>query len=419
MGDDINLYKKTPIIKGTVTLPGSKSISNRLLILKALYPKNISSIRNISSSDDTKIIINALSSSNQVINVENAGTTMRFLCAFFAVSLKEGQQVDLIGSKRMEKRPIKELVKALIDLGADIKYLKKEGYPPLRIKGKKIEGGQINLSSHISSQFCSALMMIGAKLKGGLRINLIEDPTSCSYIKMTFNLLKKIGIDISWRNHVISIKEGIKKKQSSFFVESDWSAASYYYMMASLAKECDLYLNYFKKESLQGDKKIAFFYKKYFGIETSFKGKMIRLQKKADFLLPSFLYLDLNNTPDLAQGIIVNAVALGIKCHLKGLATLRVKETDRLEALKKELKKIGVKTLIETHKRLKDSFKIIGFEKVKKKTFTINTYEDHRMAMSFAPLAIFYPLKIYDFRVVNKSYPNFWNNLISIGFELT
>lgn len=403
----IKIYKNNFDINGNVNITGSKSESNRFLILKALYP-DIIELENISNSDDTFILKKALFSKKKLINIKHSGTAMRFLTAFF--SIKENREVILTGSYRMQERPISILVETIKKLGGNIFYEKKNGYPPLRIIGKKLLGGEINIDANISSQYISALMLIASKFENGLKIYLSNKITSISYIKMTLKVLKKLGINVLWNKNIIYIKNIKFKKKIKIIIESDWSSASYYYSLVALSKTADLNLKFFNKKNIQGDSIISNIYKHFFNVKTLFKNNEINLKKLIDIDLNS-IDIDLNSNPDIAQTIVVTCTGLKIKCVLRGLETLKIKETDRLNALKNELSKLGVKTIITN-----SSIELLNFNEIKKKEIYISTYDDHRMAMSFSTLGIIYPISILNYNVVSKSYPNFWVDLKSLGF---
>ena len=391
---------------GEIQITGSKSESNRALILRALYPSI--SLNNLSNSDDTSVLQKALKTSNGLVDIHHAGTAMRFLTAYFAT--KEGVEVVLTGSSRMQERPIKLLVNALIDLGADISYLEQEGFPPLKITGKKLLKSSVNVQANISSQYISALMLIGASLPNGLIINLEGPVTSTPYINMTLKLLHYFGIEAKFEGQVISIQPKSIVESKTFEIESDWSSASYYFSIAALGKLGQLNLKNYKQESLQGDSKIIPIYQA-FGIQTSFGNNELQLLKNTS-KKPEILNLDLQNMPDLAQTIAITCIGLGIGCELKGLHTLKIKETDRLVALKNELEKFGAAVVITDN-----SLSLAPCSSLKENV-EIETYNDHRMAMAFAPLALKVPLIIKDAEVVSKSYPEFWKDLESIGFTV-
>ena len=403
---NIRLLYKPNNFSGNINITGSKSESNRLLLLQAIYP-NIK-LNNISNSDDTKTIINALSSSKKNINIHHAGTAMRFLTAYYA--FKPGNDLILTGSERMQKRPIKILINALKDLGALIEYQKDDGFPPIRINGSNPRNNYVKLSSSTSSQYISALMLIAPKMLKGLTIDLSDKITSLPYIKMTESLLKEIGIKVEFKKQKIKIfnKETIDDKIID--IESDWSSASYYYSIISLSKGSIVRLNNYKNNSLQGDACLIEIYEKL-GVSSVFEGDTLVLAKKHKFIKPKYISLNLINSPDLAQTILVTCFGLGIACELFGLHTLKIKETDRLSALKKELTKFGAFiTITDESIHLKSS-------KILNQNIKVSTYQDHRMAMAFAPLAIKTPIIIEEASVVNKSYPDFWNDLEKIGFQ--
>ncbi|WP_185863450.1 3-phosphoshikimate 1-carboxyvinyltransferase [Blattabacterium cuenoti] len=406
----IKIYKDPNSLYGSISITGSKSISNRLLILKAIHKDDIH-IENLSNCEDTEVLKKSLMSPSNKLDIHHAGTAMRFLTSYF--SIQEGRKVILTGSYRMKNRPIYILVEALKKLGSKIFYLEKEGYPPIQIFGKKILGGEIDMNAEISSQYISSLMLIASQLRIGLKIFLKGNITSIPYIKMTFDLLTLAGIKTNWKERIIHIYPVKKKYKKRFYVESDWSSASYYYSMAAIAKNSHIILRSYDNNSLQGDKEVSYIYDKYFGINTVFDKNVIKLKKKLNFLSPKFIELDLNKTPDLAQTIVVTCVAIGVKCSLKGLETLKIKETDRLQALKEELFKAGVIIEItDSYLEIKDFYKkrINSFIRIK-------TYQDHRMAMSFSALGLCYDsIQIEDPNVVEKSYPNFWEDLKSLGF---
>ncbi|WP_185855700.1 3-phosphoshikimate 1-carboxyvinyltransferase [Blattabacterium cuenoti] len=411
----INVCKKTDNLHGSIYITGSKSISNRLLILKAIYGNDIY-IDNISDCDDTNILKKSLISTSNILDINHAGTAMRFLTSY--LSIQEKKEVILTGSNRMKERPISVLVDSLIKLGAKIDYLEKIGFPPIKIFGKKILGGKITIDAKISSQYISSLMLIASKFENGLKIFLENHITSLPYIKMTFDLLISSGIIATWTNKMIHIYPGKKIGKKYFKVESDWSSASYYYSMVSISKNSNVTLYSYNKKSLQGDKMISTIYKKYFGISTIFNNNEIKLVKNINFYHKKYIELNLNETPDIAQTIAVTCASLGIKCKLKGLETLRIKETDRLEALKKELLKFGIITNITNYDfEIKDFYKNY---KEKKLPIEVKTYQDHRMAMSFTTFALCcFSLKIEEPYVVNKSYPNFWKDLKHLSFSIT
>ncbi|GAB2766259.1 3-phosphoshikimate 1-carboxyvinyltransferase [Salinimicrobium soli] len=403
---DLRISHPTRSVSGEISVTGSKSESNRLLILQALFPGI--EISNLSNSDDTRVLLKALASNEEKIDIHHAGTAMRFLTAYFAT--KSGREVVLTGSQRMQERPVKILVEALKSLGADIEYVKNEGYPPLKIKGKELSGSTVTVASNISSQYISALMLIAASLPSGLRIRLSGKVTSVPYIEMTLSLLKTCGINGSFSGDLITIDPVEKQSPAEMTVESDWSSASYFYSIVALSEDAKISLASYKESSLQGDKSVAGIYKQL-GVKTVFNGEIIHLSK-TPFKKPATLVLDLSNSPDLAQTIAVTCLGLGIKCDLTGLHTLRIKETDRLQALKNEMEKLGGEVRITA-----DSLHFVPSKELKS-GIKIATYNDHRMALAFAPLALKVPLEIEDSEVVSKSFPGFWEDLRALGFSI-
>ena len=389
-----------------IFISGSKSESNRLLILQKLFDGI--TINNLSDSDDTLHLQHALLTNDTSINIGHAGTAMRFLTAFFAT--QSNRTVVLSGSERMHQRPIKILVDALRSLGAEITYTEKDGFPPLQIRGKKLIKDNVKINGNISSQYISALLLIAASLPNGLRIQLLGDITSIPYIKMTLSLLNRVGVSTNFRGQYIHVKPYLKPKEQVLVVESDWSSASYFYSIIALSKVgSEIGLSSYSKESLQGDSVLAKIYL-HFGVETSFKENSILLRKTKESS-KDLLKIDLNKAPDIAQTIAVTCFGLGISCNLNGLHTLKIKETDRLEALHKELSKLGA-TISVTD----DSLDLKASSKINS-NISIETYNDHRMAMAFTPLAIKTPIQILDAGVVTKSYRNLWEDMQQIGFQ--
>ncbi len=400
-----------------IGITGSKSETNRLLLLKALYP-NLN-IENTSNSDDSEVMQKALainhhpSSITQTIDVHHAGTAMRFLTAFFAI--QEGKEVVLTGSSRMKERPIKILVNASNQLGAEITYEENEGFPPIKIKGKKITQNRVSLPANVSSQYISALLLIASKLENGLELTLEGEITSIPYIKMTLALLNEIGVETSFENNTIKVTYCPSPSiHHPIIVESDWSSASYWYSIVALSEVgTQMTLSSYKENSLQGDSVLIEIYKD-FGVETIFNSdNSITISKER--IHNSELRTrnsELNNSPDIAQTIAVTCFGLGMGCHLTGLQTLKIKETDRLEALKTELTKLGAKVSVTN-----DSLTLENSNSINE-NIAIATYQDHRMAMAFAPLALKVPIQINDAEVVSKSYPDFWEDLKKVGFSI-
>lgn len=408
----MNIQLKLSAIKkhATVTITGSKSETNRALLLQALYP-NIS-VENSSNSDDSEVMLQALSQNmdSQIINVHHAGTAMRFLTAYFAIQPKS--ELILTGSERMKERPIKILVEALQQLGAEIYYQEKEGFPPIKIIGKKITHNKVSIPANVSSQYISALLLIAPKLENGLELTLEGTITSIPYIKMTLALLEEIGVETSFIENKITVKPLQTINSKRITIESDWSSVSYWYSIVALSEiGTQITLSSYKKNSLQGDAALAGIYQD-FGVETIFnENNTITIFKVKTHNLLTLTY-NLKDCPDIAQTIAVTCFGLGIGCDLFGLHTLKIKETDRLEALKNELTKLGANVSI-TH----DSFTLKSSNEINPNS-CIKTYQDHRMAMAFAPLALKVPIIIEEAEVVSKSYPAFWDDLQKIGFIL-
>ena len=391
---------------GDLTITGSKSESNRLLIIQALYPQI--EIHNLSKSDDSKVTLEGLKSKKNVIDINHAGTAMRFLTAYFAI--QPHREIVLTGSNRMQERPIKLLVEALNSLGADITYEKEPGFPPLIIRGKEISINRVSLPANISSQYISALMLVAPALKNGLKIDLIGETTSFPYIKMTQSIMDQLGFETAFDGNQISIKSASSININHWKVESDWSSASYFYSIVALADRSEITLKSFFEESKQGDAALTEIYEK-FGVKTTHSNGKIILSKITDFNPPNFITLNLKNTPDLAQTIAVTCLGLNIDCKLSGLHTLKIKETNRLTALKTEIEKLGGNVKITDR-----SLELLNTGKINE-NILIDTYNDHRMAMAFAPLGLRVPININNPKVVSKSYPDFWDDLQKIGFN--
>ena len=409
---NLQLHTAISTLNATISITGSKSETNRLLLLQALYSNLV--LENTSNSDDSEVMIKALQNTQfsnsdfQLIDIHHAGTAMRFLTAFFAVS--EGKEVVLTGSQRMTERPIKVLVEALQQLGAQIAYEKEPGFPPIRIKGQKITQSKVSIPANVSSQYISALLLVAPKLENGIELTLVGEITSVPYIKMTLALLNEIGVETKFEENVITVKPlTTNSKQQTLTVESDWSSASYFFSLAALSNEAAIVLSSYKESSLQGDSALVEIYAKM-GVEARFEGNNLTLVKKPNFEYQSVTF-DLNNTPDIAQTIVVTCLGLGIGCHLTGLHTLKIKETDRLEALRIELTKLGASISVTN-----DSLTLEPTQEILE-NIAIDTYNDHRMAMAFAPLALRVPIIINNAEVVSKSYPDFWTDLTTLGFQ--
>ena len=397
------------ILKGEVRLPLSKSECNRMLIIRAVTGTNIP-LPEISDAEDTvslrRILENLKTESeNETYDVGPAGTSMRFLSAYFA---SVPGVFTLTGSNRMKKRPIGILVKALEELGADIEYPEKEGFPPLKIFGGTLKGGEIEMDGSVSSQFISALLMIAPTMHNGLVIRFKGPIVSRPYIDMTVRIMERFGVSPVWDGNTLSVSNQqyeIEDAAKQFHVEPDWSAASYWYSMAALADEADIFLPGLRKESLQADSVCALLFP-FLGVSTTFEENGIRLTKNG--YRPGAFAFDFEDCPDIVQTVAVTAAALKIPMLMCGLNTLRVKETDRISAVKNELEKIGV----HCEEPGSGMLEIKSFSDKIQSPLSFSTYEDHRMAMSFAPLAIKYPgLIIEDPEVVKKSYPGFWEEL--------
>ena len=391
-----------------ITITGSKSESNRLLLLKALF-ENLE-IQNVSNSDDSQYMLKALSTESTTVDIHHAGTAMRFLTAYFATL--EGSTILLTGSQRMQERPIKILVDALKDLGADIEYENQDGYPPLRITGKKLLTDEVRMKANVSSQYISALVLMATKLENGLKLHLDGKITSVPYINMTLSLLDQIGVETSFEGQTIHVKPYLETDSKTLTVESDWSSASYFYSIVALSPlGTQVCLSTYKKDSLQGDAVLKDIYKQM-GVETTFDGSKIIL-KKINNTLPGSIDIDLANAPDIAQTIVVTCLGLQVQCRLTGLHTLKIKETDRLEALKSEIYKFGTDLNITN-----DSLSLLN-PKPLESAAIVETYNDHRMAMAFAPLALLTSFSIKEAEVVSKSFPHFWKNLLELGLNIS
>ena len=437
--------KAPATLRATIKLPASKSISNRAILMTALARRNgdwneaMRRLENLSDCDDTAVLLRALASlegrgarsEEMVIDIGAAGTAMRFLTAFLAVN--EGEYV-LTGSERMKRRPIGPLVEALRHLGADIRYEGEEGFPPLRIVGQSLDGGQVEISGELSSQFVSALLMIAPTLRNGLEIKMMGDIVSRPYIDLTLWMMREFGVDADWTSgDTIRVKPS-GYQQRSYRIENDWSAASYWYEMVALTDDEDAEIRLFglNDYSKQGDAAVRYIFS-MLGVKTEFCSRSeecgvrsvecevrsvecgVRSEvvlRKSNRVAPRFDY-DFTNSPDLVQTVVCTCAAKGIPFHFRGLKSLKIKETNRLEALVSELKKVGIAIRLEN-----DSELVWDGKRIEPTFDPIDTYDDHRMALSFAPLALKYPsISIKNPLVVTKSYPTFWQNLQKIGFQ--
>ncbi|WP_339699355.1 3-phosphoshikimate 1-carboxyvinyltransferase [uncultured Marixanthomonas sp.] len=400
--------KNTKELSATIQVSGSKSESNRLLILQSLFP-NLKT-ENLSESDDTMVLQKALLSHQGKVDIHHAGTAMRFLTAYFAT--QPDASVVLTGSARMQQRPIKILVDALRGLGAEINYLKTDGYPPISISGKKIIKQKISIAGNVSSQYISALLLIAPSLQNGLTVHIEKSVTSAPYLHMTVALLQKIGIPCNFSENSIEVKPVSAIKNTAILIESDWSSASYFYSIVALSEASNITLRGYFKDSLQGDSILATIYETL-GVTTQFNEKDASITlSKNNKPIADHVLLNLADAPDIAQTIAVTCFGLGLGCKLTGLHTLKIKETDRLLALQTELKKLGAKISVSN-----DTLELMVSEK-NKEHVTIQTYNDHRMAMAFAPLALKRNIKIDDAGVVSKSFPTYWEDIQKVGINV-
>lgn len=391
----------------TVDLPASKSISNRMLIIRSLTENNFE-IKNISDSDDTNVMLKAFEENKEIVDIHHAGTSMRFLTAYFAAT---GQKKTITGSDRMKNRPIKELVNALNQLGANVTYAEKEGYPPVITSGKALTGDRIDINGSISSQYITALLLIAPVLPNGLNIEIVGKLMSSSYVALTLGLMKQFGVNATWEGNVIRVPHQ-KYSGNEAFVEGDWSGASYWYEMVALSKEADITINGLSENSLQGDSALADIYEGL-GVKTTYKNNAVQLTKCA--VTAKKLEYDFIDNPDSVQTAVVTSCLLGIPFTITGAETLRIKETDRIAALQIEMKKLGF--VIEEPRPGTLSWE--GQTCEPQKQIAIDTYNDHRMALAFAPAVMrFKTLTINDAMVVTKSYPKYWEHLKMAGFEI-
>ena len=406
-------------LQATIKLPASKSISNRALIIHALAGGNILP-ENLSDCDDTEVVVHALEKMPEVINIKAAGTAMRFMTAFLAAT-EHGEHV-ITGTERMKHRPIKILVDALRQLGADIEYEDEEGFPPLRIKGSTLEGGTLEVAGNISSQFISALLLIGPMLRKGLTLRLLGNIISRPYIDLTLWTMREFGADAEWTSMDTIAIQPKPYTPRPYLIENDWSAASYWYEMVALSDdpEAEVCLEGLMDGSKQGDSSVRYIFS-LLGVKTAFATRKsgvpttVRLTKSGHRV--QRLEYNFVNAPDLAQTFVCTCCAMGVPFHFTGLQTLKIKETDRIKALKTELGKLGY--MLED---LNDSE--LRWDGTKPQTSILNpqtsidTYDDHRMALAFAPMAFANPISINNPQVVSKSYPRYWDDLAAAGFEV-
>jgi len=404
-----NIQIKSPLINGKVHLTGSKSISNRLLILQGLSGHN-NVLKNLSDSDDTTVLQKALSSQETIIDVGIAGTAMRFLTAYYTL---RGSEVILTGAARMKQRPIKGLVDALSSLGADIEYIENEGFPPLKIKGGNLKGGLLQMKADVSSQFISAILMIAPYFEKGIQLKLIGEVLSRPYIEMTLNLMEKQGVPYQWVEDTISILPGAYQNNITR-VESDWSSISYMFELVALSDSGCIQLTRVDEHSVQGDQE-GMHYFDLLGVDSNIEQGVLTLRKRSGFELPKLLELDCLKTPDLAQTLAATACGLGVRMKLTGLKSLPIKETDRLMALKNELEKCGSQVQIINNEALD----IIPGTELLDRSFNFETYADHRMALCLAPLALkAKSVTLNNPMVVNKSYKSYWDDLKILSFNI-
>lgn len=397
-------------IEGEIDLPASKSISNRVLLLNALCatPGRLS---NLAQCDDTDAVLSALAQPDaSEVNIGAAGTAMRFLTAYFAT--REGREVVIDGTERMRQRPIRVLVDALRQLGADIEYVEAEGYPPLKITGTRLHGGALTVSGSVSSQYITAILLI-APVIGGITLTIEGEVMSRPYIDMTLALMARYGVKAEWRENVIHVPAG-EYTALDFTVEADWSAASYWWAMQAIVPQSRITLKGLEPQSLQGDSRIAELMSQM-GVTGNWCGRYLDLRSNGGVGCCCSTFADLSGTPDIAQTLVVMLCLMGRPFRITGLRTLRIKETDRLEALRTELRKLGYVVKVEGDDAISWHFETTAAEA----SPHISTYHDHRMAMAFAPAAIRFPgLIIDDAQVVSKSYPLFWEHLRQAGFKI-
>ena len=409
--------KAPQVLNQTIKLPASKSISNRALIIHALSGGAILP-DNLSDCDDTTVIINALQNNPHEINIKAAGTAMRFMTAF--LSVKDGEEHVLTGTERMKHRPIGVLVDALRHLGADISYVGDEGFPPLRIKGRKLEGGLLEVPGNISSQYISALLMIGPTLKNGLTLRLTGDVISRPYIDLTLWTMREFGADADWSDFETISVAPKPYKERTYFIENDWSAASYWYEMMALSthEDDEIRLEGLMDGSKQGDSSVRYIFS-LLGVKSTFESREEGVPttvtlRHTNRCVPRLEY-DFVNSPDLAQTFVVCCALKNVHVHFTGLSTLKIKETDRIEAMKKEMRKLGY----VIHDKNNSELIWDGERCMPEIEGGIDTYEDHRMALSFAPTSLCIDgLKMNNPQVVTKSYPHFWEDIKSAGFEV-
>jgi 3-phosphoshikimate 1-carboxyvinyltransferase len=403
------LSKSDKTVNGSIDLPSSKSIANRALIIHALSYSPYH-LKNLSVSDDIEVMQQVLTSNTNKFDIGHAGTAMRFLTAFLSQIVGEW---TITGSDRMKQRPIHILVDALTELGAKIEYVENKGYPPLRIFGSHLKGKVLELDGSISSQYISALLMIAPVIEGGLTLRLKNKITSRPYIELTLKLMKQFGVRSVWKGNEILVAEQAYQARE-FTVEADWTGASYWYQLAALSDEAEIELKNLRLMSLQGDCQIAAWLKD-FGVDSQATGDGVIITKSAD-IQPKHLQLSFIENPDVAQTMAMLCVLKKVPFHFTGLETLKIKETNRIAALQNELAKFGAEITEPKHGELKWDG---SFSLPKDEVPCIATYHDHRMALAFAPAAMFQAIDIDDPMVISKSYPEYYEHLKQVGFEVT
>lgn len=403
------IFPPDELIETRISLPLSKSISNRALIINALIPGS-SPLEEVAKCDDTDVMVKALSEPEaEGVDIGAAGTAMRFLTAYYAATEHGEKTID--GSERMRERPIGVLVDALRQLGADIEYAGKEGFPPLRIKGRRLAGGELTIASDVSSQYISALLMVAPVMERGLKLILTGETISRPYINMTVSMMERAGAQVETDGNTITVEPGGYHTNTQETIEADWSAASYWFEIEALSSGF-ITLDNLSEQSLQGDSKIARYFAQL-GVTTEFDAENNCAELMANPDQAPRVVLDMTDTPDVAQTVAVTCAMLGIPFELSGLASLHIKETDRIAALAKELLKVGV--MLDTQRN--DGISWDGRRRPVAEMPEFDTYADHRMAMAFAPVALYIPgICIRDAEVVSKSYPDFWKDLAHAGF---
>jgi 3-phosphoshikimate 1-carboxyvinyltransferase len=416
--DSLSISRQPNPLVGHLRLAGSKSISNRVLIIRALCGNSFA-VDGLANATDTRTLAELLATDARTLDAGAAGTTFRFMTAFLAA---QGRDRILTGSERMKQRPVGPLVEALRHMGADIQYLEKEGYPPLHFTSAANFGlsGEVTVNADTSSQYITALLLLAPILPNGLQLQLEGTIVSRPYIEMTLKLMQYFGVGHEWEGSRIVV--GPQQYQPRpFVVEADWSAASYYYSMAALSEYVDLQLDGLFAESMQGDAVLSVMYEK-FGVKTEYTASGIRLTKRAAATTVGLFEQDFLECPDLAQTVAVTCASLGIQGLFSGLETLRIKETDRIGALRQELQKFGTTFAAlpaRFSKRQDRQYYLLEGQAQSVGEIQVSTYDDHRMAMAFAPMAIQRSIVIQDPGVVTKSYPDFWKDLARLGFQLS